>query len=104
MDEKQSANTTALPIDDRPEMHQAADGSGKSAPSSLEQDKEIRDGSYLRPDDERMKDLPDESGFSSGANTQQNDERGTKVDTGVPEGHRTPGSAEGERDPARQSD
>jgi hypothetical protein len=90
MDEKQRANTTALPIDDRPEVHQAGAGSGKSAPISLEQDKNIRDGKHLRPGDQRMKDLPDESGFSSGAGTQQNDKRGTTAAKGVPEVTRTP--------------
>jgi hypothetical protein len=35
---------------------------------------------------------------------QDDDRRGTKVDKSIPEGTRTPGSAEGERDPARQSD
>jgi hypothetical protein len=61
MDEKQRANTTAVPIDDRPEVHEAGAGSGRSSPISLEQDKKIRDGSYRRLGDERMKDLPDES-------------------------------------------
>ena len=41
-----------------------------------------------------MKDLPDESGFSSGAGTQQDDGRETKADKGVPEGERDqPGGA-----------
>jgi hypothetical protein len=61
MDEKQRANTTALPNDARPEVHEAGSGSGHSSPISLEQDKKIRDGSYRRVGDERMKDLRDES-------------------------------------------
>jgi len=58
MDEKQKANTTAVPIDDRPEVHETGGDSGRSSPVSLEQDKKIRDGSYRRVGDERMRDLP----------------------------------------------
>ena len=50
---KQRANTTALPNDRRPEVHEAGAGSGRSAPISLQQDKEIRDGTYSRVRDER---------------------------------------------------
>jgi len=66
MDEKKSANTTALPPDDRPEVHQQGTAAGRSAPISLEQDKKIRDGRYFRLDDDRMKGLPDESESGSG--------------------------------------
>jgi len=58
MDEKQRADTTSLPIDDRPEVHRTRAGSGGSAPIALDQDKELREGSYPRSDDERMRDLP----------------------------------------------
>jgi len=60
MDEKPRASTTALPIDDRPEVHQSGMSSGLSAPIPLAQDKEIREGHLPadRFDDERMKDLP----------------------------------------------
>jgi hypothetical protein len=64
MDEKQKANTTALPLAEKPEAHE-----GRHRAISLEQDKKIRDGFYereLNRDDQRMKDLPDESGFGSG--------------------------------------
>jgi hypothetical protein len=50
MDEKQRANTTGLPIDDRPEVHQP----GRSAPISLEQDGDLREG---RVPDERFDDM-----------------------------------------------
>jgi hypothetical protein len=49
MDEKHRADTTALRIDDRPEVHQAGGGSGLSSPISVEQDKEIRDGNHKKP-------------------------------------------------------
>ena len=54
MDEKEKANTTALPTDDRPEIHQP-----HKSPISLEQDKDIRDGNLPadRFDDERMRDV-----------------------------------------------
>jgi hypothetical protein len=59
MDEKQRADTTALPIDDRPEVHRAGAGSGLSSPISVEQDKEIRDGTYRKaePRDRRAQDV-----------------------------------------------
>ncbi len=37
------ANTTALPIDDRPEVHRTGGVPGGTSPISLEQDKEIRE-------------------------------------------------------------
>ena len=57
MDEKQKAQTTALPINHRPEVHQAGAGSGTPGVISLEQDKEIREGRYPadRFDDQRTK-------------------------------------------------
>jgi hypothetical protein len=75
MVEQHKANTTALPADDRPEVHQAGAGSGHASPISLEQDKKIRDGSYRRLDDERMKDLPDESDSSALAGGNDSDEK-----------------------------
>jgi hypothetical protein len=66
MDEPKRAKTTALPIDNRPEVHEAGAGTGRSAPISLEQDKRLRDGRIPRLGDERMRNLPDESGVSSG--------------------------------------
>jgi hypothetical protein len=64
MDEKQSAEMTAVPADNKPQVDEAGAGSGLSSPISLEQDKNIRDGRYRRLGDERMKDLPDESDSS----------------------------------------
>jgi len=60
MDDREKARTTALPADDRPEVHQAGAGSARSGPISLEQDKEIREGHLPghRFDDQRMKDVP----------------------------------------------
>jgi hypothetical protein len=56
MDETKKAQTTALPLDDRPEVHE----SGTRAAISLEQDKRIREGNIPedRFDDDRMKTLP----------------------------------------------
>jgi hypothetical protein len=84
MDEQQKANTTALPADDRPEVHEAGLGTGHSSPISLEQDKKIRDGSYRRLDDERMRDLPDESDSSvlAGDNNSK-DEKGPAAEGSV---------------------
>lgn len=61
------ANTTALPIDDRPEVHQPGPEAGRSATIPLQHDKELRDGQLPpdRFDDERMRDLPRDSGGSS---------------------------------------
>jgi hypothetical protein len=58
MTKKQRANTTALPIDDRREIHQAGAGSGRSAPISLEQDKQLRDGTYVDARNERTHEPP----------------------------------------------
>lgn len=53
MDSRGRANTTALPIDDRPEVHRP------KPPISLEQDKRIREGRLpeTRFDDMRMRDV-----------------------------------------------
>jgi hypothetical protein len=59
MDDMQRANTTTSRRDDRREVHKAHAGSGHSSPISLEHDEKIRDGSYRRLGDERMKDLPE---------------------------------------------
>jgi hypothetical protein len=63
MDETNKPTTTALPIDDRPEVHHPGAGSGRSAPISLEQDKDIRDGHLAdeRFDEHRMKDVLEKS-------------------------------------------
>jgi hypothetical protein len=59
MDMKQRAERTALPTDDRPDVHRPP-----VPPISLEQDKDIRDGNLPadRFDDDRMRELPHESG------------------------------------------
>jgi hypothetical protein len=64
MDERHRSSTTALPIDDRPEVHQAGPEPGRSAPIPLEHDKKLREGQIPadRFDDERMKDVPREQG------------------------------------------
>jgi hypothetical protein len=58
MDETAKPDTTALPLAERPDVHQQ--GAGRTAATSLEQDKDIREGRLPadRFDDERMKDLP----------------------------------------------
>jgi len=56
VDEKQTADTTALPAENRPEVHQ-----GSSDPISVEQDKDMRDGRYRQVGDERMRDAPGHS-------------------------------------------
>lgn len=57
MDKHQRANTTALPIDHRPEVHETGAGSGTSSPIPADQDKNIREGRLPsdRFDDQRMK-------------------------------------------------
>lgn len=44
MTTSQRANITALPIDDRPEVHRTGGVSGGTSPISLEQDKALREG------------------------------------------------------------
>ena len=56
MKNTERANTTALPIDDRPEVHRTGSVSGGTSPISLEQDKELREGERrIRMGDERSK-------------------------------------------------
>ncbi|MGE3508071.1 MAG: hypothetical protein AB7N65_04230 [Vicinamibacterales bacterium] len=64
MEERQRADTTGLPIDDRPEVHEAGQSRGRVAPVSIELDKMLRDGTF--PDDirgdERLRELPGPAG------------------------------------------
>jgi len=78
MKENERANTTALPINERPEVHQAGAGSGRSAPISLEHDKELREGQIpaSRFDDQRMK---DRTGHGAVPETPERVERGGEV-------------------------
>ena len=61
MDETAKSHTTALPLDERPDVHH--EGVGRTAPISLEQEKEILEGHLPedRFDDDRMRDLPAEN-------------------------------------------
>jgi len=64
MNDKQKAETTALPMESRPEVHRA----GRRTAVSLEQDKELREmpeGAESRFDDSRMKDIPSHGKSSS---------------------------------------
>ncbi|MGE0450595.1 MAG: hypothetical protein AB7Q29_13565 [Vicinamibacterales bacterium] len=66
-DERERADTTGLPIDDRPEVHQTGSRPGGTSPISLEMDKDIREGNLPadRFDDYRMKELPQEDADAS---------------------------------------
>lgn len=60
MDKVTPADSTALPIEDRPELHKPGPEPGRSAPIPLAEDKELLEGQLPadRFDDERMRDLP----------------------------------------------
>ena len=60
MTEKERANTTALPLAEKPEVHRGGAESGRSSPISAEQDRDIREGDLPadRFDDERTRELP----------------------------------------------
>ena len=60
MTDTHKADTTAIPIDTREEVHDAGGGSGTSSPISQEQDKDLREGRLPadRFDDDRMKEAP----------------------------------------------
>jgi hypothetical protein len=86
MDEQRAA-ITALPIDDRPEVHEAGAGSGRSAPVPLEQEKSIREGRLPedRFDDDRMKDLSNQDGSIERERTERGN-RGPDEEPGFGQG------------------
>lgn len=60
MKEEPRAERNALPIDDRPDVHQTGSGDGGTSPISLDLDKDLREGNLPaeRFDDDRMKAPP----------------------------------------------
>ena len=75
MNESAKANTTALPLDERPDVHH--EGPDRVAPISLEQDKDLLDGRLPadRFDDERMR---DGAGHDEHAAERERTERGNR--------------------------
>jgi hypothetical protein len=88
MDETTKATTTALPLSEAPEVHHLRDSAGRSAPIPLEQDKALREGQLPadRFDDERMRELPDQSDQSEERDRTERGNRGPNEEPGFGQG------------------